>query len=463
MNIIERQSPSDVYNSGPDEPGYRGLLVIIPSRNRSDLATRAIRSTLDAGREDRVSVLVSDNSTDPAEIAALSDFCRGLKDGRVHYIRPPEPMKMATHWDWVFRVALEKFDVSHLTLLADRRIYRRGGLHELCDLTRRHPDSVIVTHSDTCYDDVRPIKLERKTCSGRLLRVRSEDLLKGNALAILEVMVLVPVPFTSIIPRRLFGQVRERFGDYCLSLAPDYCFGYRVLDLEDSVLLYDKSMSLMLGTGRSNGMALMRGTTTKDKADFIATNGGEEFRYWTTPVPEILSGINGIFHEYNFIRDQAQSGRFPELDLQGYLANLHSEITNYFENAELKARYLGLLTSRGFRGPEPASPTGGPQPRRSIARRLSEFRGREPDKPLWKLLPERLARKVSWTSSRLTHNRPIGKIWRGLHRVAKVPLPAWIEGLGFASVEEAVEYFNGNKPRPSNDLERVLRVEVETA
>jgi len=448
MSTTEPLTAPDRPSHQATKPEYRSLLVVIPSRNRSDLASRAIASTLDAPASDHVTILVSDNSTDTAEIATLSAFCRDLKDDRIHYIRPPEPLKMAAHWNWLFQFALDKFDFSHLTLLADRRIYRRGALHELCDLTRRHPDTAITTHSDTCYDDVQPIKLASKSWSGRLLKVRSEDMLKANALAVLEVMVLVPVPFTSIIPRRLFDQVKQRFGDYCLSVAPDYCFGYRVLDLEDSILLYDKSMSLMLGTGRSNGMSMMRGTTNKDKADFIATNGGEEFRYGLTPIPEMITGINGIFQEYNFIRNQARSGRFPELDLPGYLANLHSEVTTFFENPALKEHYLSLLAARGNDkkaeatvSAVPAAPT--PPPIRAKGQ----------------LSPRRIARKLSRAPRRLLRNRPTSKVWFGLHRVAGLPLPAWIENLGFSTVDESIEYFNGKKSQLSNQLERVLRVE----
>ena len=296
MHTTLPHTQSDQSEGRLAQTEYRGLVVIIPTRNRSDLAIRAIRSTLDAPSEDLVHILVSDNSTEESEIAALGDFCRSLGDDRVQYIRPPEPLKMSEHWEWVFQQALDRYDASHLTLLADRRIYLRGGLHELCSLIKCHPGSVIISHWDIILDHVHPIRVVAKQGSGRLQEIRADTLLLANARATWDIE-LVPTPMISILPRRVFLQVRERFGDYCLSIAPDYCFGYRVLDIEDSLLMYNKSMTIMLGVGRSNGFSLMRGIATKDKLDFIATNGGAEFRYWATPIPEILTGYNGVFQE----------------------------------------------------------------------------------------------------------------------------------------------------------------------
>src|SRR4051794_37153655 len=136
MHTMPQVALPDQADGREGPAAYSGLAIIIPTRNRSDLAMRAIRSTLDSTPNDRVQVLVSDNSTEESEIATLGNFCRDLHDDRVDYIRPPEPLRMADHWEWAIRQALDRYDASHLTILADRRIYRRGGLHELCDLAR---------------------------------------------------------------------------------------------------------------------------------------------------------------------------------------------------------------------------------------------------------------------------------------------------------------------------------------
>lgn len=63
---------------------YGQTLIVVPTRNRADLARKAIRSVLDQ-READVRVLVSDNSTSEAELEELAAFCDALKDERLQY------------------------------------------------------------------------------------------------------------------------------------------------------------------------------------------------------------------------------------------------------------------------------------------------------------------------------------------------------------------------------------------
>ncbi len=435
-------------------------MILIPSRNRSDLAIRAIRSTLDAPSRDRVEILVSDNSTEESESEALSGFCRALKDPRVRYIRPPSPLSMARHWEWAFQQAIDRSDFSHLTLLADRRVYLRGALDELCAIIRDHPDHAIVTHSDTLYDDISPIRLDSKPCSSRLILVRAGSILAENAHARLEFMTLVPTPFVSMIPRRLFAQVKARFGNYCLSLAPDYCFGYRVLDLDSTIIIYDKVMSLMMGAARSNGYSFMRGVQNKDNADFVATNGGGAFRYSETPAPEILSGLNGIFHEYNFVKSEARSGKFPELEIPGYANTLRAEIETFSENRERRDRYIEILGRLHdvFSHPSlPTGPAGGGtpwSPQKSGWRRIRELRGHRPRRSVFPILIHEMRSMVERKMRELLHDERSRPIWRAMNKLFGLPLPLWMGRRGFSTVDEAIDFFNKRNFRSSDDLVR---------
>src|SRR5712692_11157946 len=103
------------------------LVVVIPTRNRANLAVGAIRSVL-GQNVDNVRILVSDNSTIAEEAASLSRFCRQLKDDRLHYITSPEPLSMGAHWDWAMRHATHFRDASHFTVLTDRMIFRPGDV-----------------------------------------------------------------------------------------------------------------------------------------------------------------------------------------------------------------------------------------------------------------------------------------------------------------------------------------------
>src|SRR2546421_2365610 len=117
------------------------LLVIIPTRNRANLAITAVRSVLSQDI-DGVRVLVSDNSTIAEEAASLSLFCQRLKDERLRYVVPPKPVPMSRHWDWAMRQALES-DATHFTILTDRMMFKPGELLLLLRIVGRHPSKII--------------------------------------------------------------------------------------------------------------------------------------------------------------------------------------------------------------------------------------------------------------------------------------------------------------------------------
>ena len=242
MPTVVTNSPSAQFSGDRSQCEYQGLVVIIPTRNRSDLAMRAVRTTLDVPVQDQVQILVSDNSTEESEISALQAFCQGLGDDRVRYLRPPTPMRMADHWEWAFEQGAQ--------WLCGQSSYGAPGSKDFPSWRPpralrsqpAHPDSVIVSQWDAVLDHIHPIVVTAKPWSGRLSELRSEALLAANARAA-SAVEQVPSPMIAIHPRRVFHQIRERFGDYCLSIAPDFCFGYRVLDVEESVLFYDKPMT----------------------------------------------------------------------------------------------------------------------------------------------------------------------------------------------------------------------------
>ncbi len=52
---------------------YKNLLVVIPTRNRAELAINAINSVL-SQENCELELIVSDNSTDDAEVSRLADY-----------------------------------------------------------------------------------------------------------------------------------------------------------------------------------------------------------------------------------------------------------------------------------------------------------------------------------------------------------------------------------------------------
>ena len=77
------------------------------------------------------------------------------------------------------------------------------------------------------------------------------------------------------------------------------------------------------------------------------------------PYPEIITVWNGLIHEYCSVREEAQSTKFPELDLAAYRQSLAAGIAA-IEDPVLK---LDMETKLQARGGKPAM-------QRSLARKL---------------------------------------------------------------------------------------------
>jgi putative cell wall-binding protein len=81
--------------------GALGIVIVVPTRNRADLAVLAVRSAVQ--QEGPVTVVVSDNSTDPEQSRSLEAECAALaaSTGRpLHYLQPGQDLPMPEHWEW---------------------------------------------------------------------------------------------------------------------------------------------------------------------------------------------------------------------------------------------------------------------------------------------------------------------------------------------------------------------------
>lgn len=319
---------------------YQHLLIVIPTRNRAELAINAIRSVLNQeGCE--FSLLVSDNSTSLEEVERLSEFCRQLSDERLRYIRPPEPLAMPEHWEWAMREGLSDDSVSHVTYLTDRMVFKSGALNRLLSLLARHPNNVISYNNDMIMDYVTPVLLRQASWTGRLFELNTVDILAASSRVCNWITFsCVPRMLNCIVPREVLNLISARFGNLFLSIAPDLCFAYRCMERVDTILYYDKALLVSYGHSQSNGASYTRGIITKDYADFMANLEGRKPHY-AAPVPEFMTGTNCVVHEYCFVKEDSQSSKFPEVNRKKYFESIAADIA-LLENPQLK-RELSLL------------------------------------------------------------------------------------------------------------------------
>lgn len=324
---------------------YNGAVVVVPTRNRAQIAMNAIRSVLDE-RIDNVQVMVSDNSSSESDREQLARFCSTLDDSRLRYVRPPQSLAMPAHWEWAIEQALS-YDANHFIYLTDRMMFKRGGLKEVLDLAALYPQKVISYNHDRIVDHVRPIRVEHYPSTGKLWEVPSERFSRLVSQAVLHHGL--PRMLNCIVPRAVFDRFRERFGNVFASIAPDFNFCFRCLDIEESVLFFDKCPFFHYALNRSNGASVSRGEMTPDNADFTANLPVDNsIRNYATPIPELNTAVNAVFNEYLIYKQEAKHRRFFDLDFSKYLAANAVEITEV-SDPRLRAEMHGLLEKHGYR------------------------------------------------------------------------------------------------------------------
>jgi hypothetical protein len=322
------------------------VAIVVPTRNRADLAARAVRSVV-AAEASAVSLIVSDNSTEPGEAERLRAVCEEYGVGAVRYLRPPEPLAMPAHWQWAVHQALGDEQVTHVAYLTDRMVFKRGQLDELLAIVAGRPAEVVTYNHDSVLDHSRPIRLRLEPWSGLLVEIPSERLLRLSSSGVIHASL--PRMLNTVVPREVLDAVERRFGTVFESIAPDFCFAFRCLATVDGILFWDASPLVQHGLDVSNGSTYARGVASKARRDFDEQLGATPMNH-ATPVPEFETIRNAILNEYAVVgAEAADPARFPPIDPRGYLAAVVEDLS-LLENRQVRNRMLGVLADTGWVG-----------------------------------------------------------------------------------------------------------------
>jgi hypothetical protein len=320
------------------------IVFLIPTRNRAELALRALRAAL-AGGGEAVQLVVSDNSTDPAHVAQLQEAVRSMGP-RVTYIRPATSMEMTTHWNWAFGEAIRLHAPTHLGVLTDRMVLCSGrAIDRLVTLVGENFDDAITYNIDTFNDIQRPYWLRRKRGSGALEAVSTREFAERSADGNVEYSL--PRLLNCVVPVAQMQKVHEAFGDFCVSISPDYAFAYRYLCVHERCLVWDYAPLVQYTLQRSNGLSIGRGKyESPDAKDFIRNTGGA-LRFRHTPLPEILTINNACLDEYEAVRAHPAGRALPAIRMPGYVRILCRDVA-LVEVPEVRNAFIRALEQHGF-------------------------------------------------------------------------------------------------------------------
>jgi hypothetical protein len=273
-------------------------VFVIPTRNRAELARNALASVR-AASDPGLRIWVSDNSTETGDAEALKQACESTGDARLRYLRPPRPLPMGQHWEWILRQALADGAITHVCFLTDRMIFIPGALDTLMGVARRNPERLIAYPNDHIDDLKSPVVLNQHDWTGRVVATRSTDFLRYMRTT--SWTAALPRLLNCMVPCSVLRRIDSFYGTVCDSASPDVCFAFRALEREDAFLYIDQPLIADYALTRSNGHSAVRGAQTKDHRDYMA-NLGSGPAFFAAPMPGVTGMTNAVVHEYNLVR-----------------------------------------------------------------------------------------------------------------------------------------------------------------
>lgn len=325
------------------------LAVVVPTRNRADLAIRAVASVL-AQKTPEIEILVSDNSTSPADRAHLRS---ALSPSAVPILSPPTDLAMTDHWNWAIDQAQERIDPTHITFLTDRMVFKRDVLPLLLRCVAERPASVVSYNHDGIADASRPVYVDLEPASWRLHRVTSQWLLDAVANG-QPWQWMTPRMLNSVTPTALLDSLRSLTGNVFGSVAPDFYFGYRIAALVDEFFTFDASLLVHYALSLSNGYSQQTGTSSPDAEDFKRRLVGHRKE---SPYPTIHTISNAIFHEYGVVARETCSPKFRPLSPTVVARRLRNDVDAMLMSADDRREVLKILPQEASHGGGTAPPS----------------------------------------------------------------------------------------------------------
>jgi hypothetical protein len=386
------------------------LCIVIPTRNRSDILHFSVGSAL-AVPIPGLTVLVSDNSSDPTEVSRNEALCRRLDRGNLRYIRPPRPLAMSDHWEF----ALGHADSDYLTIMTDR-FYLWSDLYKTAFDAMRARDAELLSYCNDVIADT-----ERW---GRRIVTHPESrtFVDIPASQILDEMAggsfssATPRLLNTIVRRSLLERIRAVAGRICDSASPDIRFSCLALSQLDRILFFHANVITAHSTSKSNGGAFRTGVLNDAARDYLRW---ERSTFVHSPFPELLASSNACINEY--IGAQKIVGeKLPPIRWQAVNRQIVEDVKT-LRDGDHKNRQWHLLRQYGL-----------------VAGALSP--------------PQRTVGAVKAELAKIHRRAP--RLWRAAERIVEqaimeLGITPTLSPREFHSVEEALRYRRDHPVRPS--------------
>ncbi len=244
--------------------------VVIPTRQRADTLRHALKSCLDQSFDD-YEIIVSDNASSPATRAVIDEAA----SPRVRYVRSPEPLAMASNWDF----ALSHARGEYVIVIGDDDGLLPHALAELDSLTLMHQPRAI--HWEPAYYTWPSIGLPGQ---GDYLRVpigrTSREIVAAETIrgviGFRQPYTALPMLYHGAIRRDVLEELKQKTQRIVPHRLPDIYSGFAIAAIVERYLDLEVPMSVCGYSAASTSTAslFLRGRSSVE-AEFRTLNQSE--------------------------------------------------------------------------------------------------------------------------------------------------------------------------------------------
>ncbi len=286
--------------------------IVIPTRNRPELAIQAIRSVLLQTYVD-FEVLVLENSDN--NCLSLTEF---RDDPRVRIMPSTSVLSMPDNWERGLSVARGEF----IAYISDKDRFVCTALEIVADAIDEET-GCIFNYRKAWFESDSAILAVQRCTNGRLVIPTSDVLLawfdtvthRHNA----------PMIYCSFVRNSLVQELRSINGRFFFGNAPDVCSGILLTAMRESYVLIDRVLSIANSGNWSNGIAV------RDHGDRHAVSGAFLREFGEDPIrrlglpPTVSTAAAEVLHSCQ--------AAFPSL-LSGYSINWRRCISNAIDEIQ---------------------------------------------------------------------------------------------------------------------------------
>jgi len=231
--------------------------VIIPTKNRADLASHAVQSVLHQTFRD-FEVIVSDNDDTDATHQAISEY----RDHRIRYHRASGSLSMPDNWERGFTLAAGRY----VLILTDRCVLMSYALERLYAAINHYGEDVYVynyQHIDSLtVEGIRPLSPQRAPMVVQSKWVFNYFLHQFGW----EGSLYLPRGLNSCCSNTLLQDLcASAIGRVCPPVSPDYTFAFLSLAYRSRVVVLNERLFLWGSHSLSNGLDYIRGGSTSTR------------------------------------------------------------------------------------------------------------------------------------------------------------------------------------------------------